>query len=189
MIKYRFLKRNFFDIILLIEVSIGGECLLQIGDRVVYPMHGAGEITGIEEYDVMGQGQLKSYYVLQMPVGGMKIMFPADNIDKVGLREVSPTSMIGQIEDVLRGDPAKVVGSWNKRFHANLNRLKTGDVLEVAAVLRNLVLQDRIKKISSGERRLLDTAKQIFLTEMVYVLDGTMETTEAWLQKMLARDE
>ncbi|ORT99478.1 transcriptional regulator, CarD family [Anaerovibrio sp. JC8] len=163
--------------------------MLQIGDRVVYPMHGAGEITGMEEYDVMGQGQMKSYYVLQMPIGGMRIMLPADNIDKVGLREVSPTDMLERIEDVLKGDPVKAVGSWNKRFHANLNRLKTGDILEVAAVLRNLALQDRIKKISSGERRLLDTAKQIFLTEMVYVLDGTMETTEAWLQEMLRREE
>lgn len=162
--------------------------MLQIGDRVVYPMHGAGEITGIEEYDVMGQGQMKSYYVMEMPIGGMRIMLPADNIDKVGLREVSPTDMVDKIEEVLKGDPVKAVGSWNKRFHANLNRLKTGDILEVAAVLRNLVLQDRIKKISSGERRLLDTAKQIFLTEMVYVLDGTMETSEAWLQKMLERD-
>jgi len=162
--------------------------LLQIGDRVVYPMHGAGEITGIEEYDVMGQGQMKSYYVMEMPIGGMRIMLPADNIDKVGLREVSPTDMVDKIEEVLKGDPVKAVGSWNKRFHANLNRLKTGDILEVAAVLRNLALQDRIKKISSGERRLLDTAKQIFLTEMVYVLDGTMETTEAWLQKMLERE-
>ncbi|HAF31410.1 MAG TPA: CarD family transcriptional regulator [Anaerovibrio sp.] len=162
--------------------------MLQIGDRVVYPMHGAGEITGIEEYDVMGQGQMKSYYVMEMPIGGMRIMLPADNIDKVGLREVSPTDMVDKIEEVLKGDPVKAVGSWNKRFHANLNRLKTGDILEVAAVLRNLALQDRIKKISSGERRLLDTAKQIFLTEMVYVLDGTMETSEAWLQKMLERD-
>ncbi|WP_027397242.1 CarD family transcriptional regulator [Anaerovibrio lipolyticus] len=162
--------------------------MLQIGDRVVYPMHGAGEITGIEEYDVMGQGQMKSYYVMEMPIGGMRIMLPADNIDKVGLREVSPTDMVDKIEEVLKGDPVKAVGSWNKRFHANLNRLKTGDILEVAAVLRNLALQDRIKKISSGERRLLDTAKQIFLTEMVYVLDGTMETTEAWLQKMLERE-
>ena len=162
--------------------------MLQIGDRVVYPMHGAGEITGIEEYDVMGQGQMKSYYVMEMPIGGMRIMLPADNIDKVGLREVSPTDMVDKIEEVLKGDPVKAVGSWNKRFHANLNRLKTGDILEVAAVLRNLALQDRIKKRSSGERRLLDTAKQIFLTEMVYVLDGTMETTEAWLQKMLERE-
>ncbi|WP_407399405.1 CarD family transcriptional regulator [Anaerovibrio sp.] len=162
--------------------------MLQIGDRVVYPMHGAGEITGIEEYDVMGQGQMKSYYVMEMPIGGMRIMLPADNIDKVGLREVSPTDMVDKIEEVLKGDPIKAVGSWNKRFHANLNRLKTGDILEVAAVLRNLALQDRIKKISSGERRLLDTAKQIFLTEMVYVLDGTMETTEVWLQKLLERE-
>jgi len=161
--------------------------LLQVGDKVVYPMHGAGEITGIEEHDVMGQGQMKSYYVMKMPVGDMKIMLPTDNIDGVGLRQISPPEMIEKIESVLKDKPVKAVGSWNKRFHANLARLKTGDILEVAAVARNLALQGQEKKISSGEQRLLDTAKQILLSEMVFVLNGTMETAEAWLQEMLKR--
>ncbi len=161
--------------------------MLQVGDKVVYPMHGAGEITGIEEHDVMGQGQMKSYYVMKMPVGDMKIMLPTDNIDGVGLRQISPPEMIEKIESVLKDKPVKAVGSWNKRFHANLARLKTGDILEVAAVARNLALQGQEKKISSGEQRLLDTAKQILLSEMVFVLNGTMETAEAWLQEMLKR--
>ncbi|MCR5176720.1 MAG: CarD family transcriptional regulator [Anaerovibrio sp.] len=161
--------------------------MLQIGDKVVYPMHGAGEITGIEEYDVMGQGKMRPYYVLKMPIGDMKIMLPADNIDSVGLRQVSPPEMRSKIEAVLRDAPVKAVGSWNKRFHANLDRLKTGDILEVAAVARNLALQGLEKKISSGEQRLLDTAKQILLSEMIFVLDSTPESAEAWLEKMLLR--
>ncbi len=161
--------------------------MLQVGDKVVYPMHGAGEITGIEEHDVMGQGQMRSYYVMKMPMGDMKIMLPTDNIDGVGLRQISPPEMIEKIESVLKDKPVKAVGSWNKRFHANLARLKTGDILEVAAVARNLALQGQEKKISSGEQRLLDTAKQILLSEMVFVLNGTMETAEAWLQEMLKR--
>ena len=161
--------------------------MLQVGDKVVYPMHGAGEIAGIEEHDVMGQGQMKSYYVMKMPMGDMKIMLPTDNIDGVGLRQISPPEMIEKIESVLKDKPVKAVGSWNKRFHANLARLKTGDILEVAAVARNLALQGQEKKISSGEQRLLDTAKQILLSEMVFVLNGTMETAEAWLQEMLKR--
>ena len=161
--------------------------MLQVGDKVVYPMHGAGEIAGIEEHDVMGQGQMKSYYVMKMPLGDVKIMLPTDNIDGVGLRQVSPPEMLKKIEGVLKDPPVKATGSWNKRFHANLARLKTGDILEVAAVTRNLALQGRERKISSGEQRLLDTAKQILLSEMIFVLNGTMDTAEAWLQEMLKR--
>ncbi|MBP3230871.1 MAG: CarD family transcriptional regulator [Anaerovibrio sp.] len=161
--------------------------MLQIGDKVVYPMHGAGEIAGIEEYDVMGQGEMKSYYVMRLSIGDVKIMLPTDNIEGIGLRQISPPEKLKEIEEVLQGPPVKTAGSWNKRFHANLARLKTGDILEVAAVARNLALQGREKKISSGEQRLLDTAKQILLSEMVYVLDGTIESAEKWLEEMLER--
>ena len=86
--------------------------MLQVGDKVVYPMHGAGEIAGIEEHDVMGQGQMKSYYVMKMPIGDVKIMLPTDNIDGVGLRQVSPPEMLKKIEGVLKDPPVKATGSW-----------------------------------------------------------------------------
>ena len=78
------------------------------------------------------------------------------------------------------------MGSWNKRVHANLDRLKSGDICDVAAVTRNLILQDRLRKISSGERRLLDLAKQILISELVYACDKTPETVEKWMDDQLA---
>jgi len=158
--------------------------LLHVGDRVVYPMHGAGIISGIEECEVMGESKL--YYILKMPLGNMKVMIPTDNVDNIGLRDVISMDGVEEVKEVLHDVPEKVMGSWNKRFHANLDRLKSGDICDVAAVTRNLILQDRLRKISSGERRLLDLAKQILISELVYACDKTPETVEKWMDDQLA---
>lgn len=157
--------------------------MLQIGDRVVYPMHGAGEIAGIENCEIMGQ--VKKYFILQLPVGGIKIMMPTDNVEGIGLRQISSPGTINKVAEILLNPPEKPVGSWNKRFHNNLNRLKTGDILEAAAVIRNLILQDRRKKISGGEKRLLDLAKQIFISELSFALEVTTEEAEVWMMNKL----
>ena len=158
--------------------------MLHVGDRVVYPMHGAGIISGIEECEVMGESKL--YYILKMPLGNMKVMIPTDNVDNIGLRDVISMDGVEEVKEVLHDVPEKVMGSWNKRFHANLERLKSGDICDVAAVTRNLILQDRLRKISSGERRLLDLAKQILISELVYACDKTPETVEKWMDDQLA---
>ena len=158
--------------------------MLHVGDRVVYPMHGAGIISGIEECEVMGESKL--YYILKMPLGNMKVMIPTDNVDNIGLRDVISMDGVDEVKEVLHDAPEKVMGSWNKRFHANLDRLKSGDICYVAAVTRNLILQDRLRKISSGERRLLDLAKQILISELVYACDKTPEFVEGWMDEQLA---
>ena len=158
--------------------------MLHVGDRVVYPMHGAGIISGIEESEVMGESKL--YYILKMPLGSMKVMIPTDNVDNIGLRDVISMDGVDEVKEVLHDAPEKVMGSWNKRFHANLDRLKSGDICDVAAVTRNLILQDRLRKISSGERRLLDLAKQILISELVYACDKTPEFVEGWMDEQLA---
>ena len=160
--------------------------MLQIGDKVVYPMHGAGVIAGIEDCEVFGEG--KSYYVLQMPLGNMKVMIPTDNVDGVGLRDVISEETVAKVEDVLNDKPEKATGSWNKRFHANLDRMKTGDICDVAAVARNLILQDKKRKVSSGERRLMDLARQILVSELVYACDKTPDEVEGWLDGILDRN-
>jgi len=147
-------------------------------------MHGAGIISGIEECEVMGESKL--YYILKMPLGNMKVMIPTDNVDNIGLRDVISMDGVEEVKEVLHDVPEKVMGSWNKRFHANLDRLKSGDICDVAAVTRNLILQDRLRKISSGERRLLDLAKQILISELVYACDKTPETVEKWMDDQLA---
>ena len=160
--------------------------MLHVGDKVVYPMHGAGVISGTEDCEVLGEG--KSYYILQMPLGNMKVMIPTDNVENIGLRDVIPETGVDQVKDVLQEKPERVLGSWNKRFHANLDRMKSGDICDVAAVARNLILQDRLRKISSGERRLLDLAKQILVSELVYACSKSPQEVETWMDGLLAEN-
>ena len=114
--------------------------MLTVGDKVVYPMHGAGVIEGIEECEVMGE--IKQYYVLRMPFGGMKVMIPMNNVDSIGLREVIAETEVEKVANVLREPLSEVIGSWNRRFNANLFKIKTGNIFDVAEVVKNLVLQD-----------------------------------------------
>ena len=161
--------------------------MLNIGDKVVYPMHGAGVIAGIEDCEVLGEG--KSYYILQMPMGNMKVMIPTDNVDNIGLRDVIPEEAVDKVRDVLKEEPEKASGSWNKRFHANLDRMKSGDICDVAAVARNLILQDRQRKVSSGERRLMDLARQILVSELVYACNKTPDEMSGWVDGILAGND
>ncbi|MBQ7496911.1 MAG: CarD family transcriptional regulator [Selenomonas sp.] len=160
--------------------------MLHVGDKVVYPMHGAGVIAGIENCEVLGEG--KSYYVLQMPLGNMKVMIPTDNVDNIGLRDIISEDKVGEVKDVLEDKPEKASGSWNRRFHANLDRMKTGNICDVAAVARNLILQDRQRKVSSGERRLMDLARQILISELVYACDKTPDEVEGWVDDILDKN-
>ncbi len=160
--------------------------MLSIGDKVVYPMHGAGIIEGIEECEVMGE--TKSYYVLRMPFGGMKVMIPLNNVENIGLREVITQDEVEKVVVVLQSEPEIVTGSWNRRFNANLLKIKSGSIYDVAEIVRNLVLQDRTKKISTGERRLLDTAKQILVSELVLACDKDASSVETWMYEMLDKN-
>ena len=158
---------------------------MQIGDKVFYPMHGAGIISGVETCEVLGEN--KEYFVLKMPLGSMKVMIPTDNVENLGLRSIISKEEVEEIQTVLRDKPERVMGSWNKRFHAILERMKKGDILDVAAVTRNLSLQDRRRKISSGERRLMDLARQMLISELVYACDKTPEEVEQWIDGQLDR--
>ena len=156
---------------------------MKIGDKVVYPMHGAGEITGIEENEV--GGVLNSYYIFRLPIGSLKLMLPVDKVDEAGLRELIKPEQVEEVIAVLKAETEQLQGSWNKRFHTNLERLKSGDILEAAAVARNLSRQNNKKKISSGEKRLLDLSRQILITELVYVCDKTPEEITAWVDELI----
>ena len=160
--------------------------MLNVGDKVVYPMHGAGVIEGIEECEVMGKS--KNYYILMMPFGGMKVMIPMDNVENIGLREVITASDVEKVVEVFKNEPEQTTGSWNRRFNANLLKIKSGSIYDVAEVVRNLILQDRSKKISTGERRLLDTAKQILVSELVFACDKDSSTGEAWVYDLLDKN-
>lgn len=156
---------------------------MNIGDKVVYPMHGAGEITGIEENEVGGVKD--SYYVFRLPMGDMKLMLPVDKVAEAGLRPLIDAAQVDEVIKVLQAESEQLQGSWNKRFHMNLERLKTGNILDAAAIARNLSRQNAKKKISSGERRLLDLSRQILITELVYVCGKTPDETTAWVDELI----
>ena len=156
---------------------------MKIGDRIVYPMHGAGEIVDIEEKEI--EGEKKSYYVLKLPMGDLKVIIPVDKVEELGLREIIEKSKLEEVSEVLSGKAEKNVGSWNKRFHASLDRMKSGDILDVAAVARNLERQNLKKKLSSGERRILDLARQILLSELIFVLNKSNEEISAWVDEQI----
>ena len=156
---------------------------MNIGDRVVYPMHGAGEITGIEENEV--GGVVSSYYIFRLPMGDLKLMLPVDKVEEAGLRELITPAQIEEVIEILKAESEPFQGSWNKRFQMNLERLKTGNILDAAAVARNLSRQNNKKKISSGEKRLLDLSRQILISELVYVCNKTPEEITAWVDELI----
>ena len=154
--------------------------MLAVGDKVVYPMHGAGIIEAIEEHDVLGERQ--PYYILTMPYGGMRVMIPLRNVDNIGLRAVIGMAEVEQVVTVLQTAPVQPTTSWNRRFNANLTKIKSGCIYQVAEVVRSLIVQDHAKKLSTGERRLLDTAKQILVSELVLACGKDADSVEEWIQ-------
>lgn len=141
--------------------------MFSVGDRVVYPMHGAGIIEAIEEKEILGAR--KKYYVMKMPLGEMKVLIPTDNISQVGLRGVIEKEKVEEVIVVLQGEMSNMPSNWNRRYRNHLEKIKTGDIFEVAEVVRNLMLRDREKGLSTGESKMLDTARQILMSELILV--------------------
>lgn len=139
--------------------------MFDIGDKIVYPMHGAGIIIAIEEKEILGNK--KKYYVMKMPMGDMKVMVPLDNIEDIGIREVINNQEIEQVFAVLGDDETKMPQNWNRRYRANMDKIKSGDIYEIANVVRNLMIRDREKGLSTGERKMLNNAKQMLVSEIV----------------------
>ena len=157
--------------------------VFNIGDKVVYPMHGAGVIEAIEEREVLGQKQ--KYYIMKLPIGEMKVMVPMDNVEEVGLREIIDKDGVPKVIDVLKGKKSKMSSNWNRRYRANMEKIRTGDIFEVAEVVRNLAIRDAEKGLSTGEKKMLDNAKQILISELVLAQDSTEEQIETLLGECL----
>lgn len=141
--------------------------MFKIGDKVVYPMHGAGTIESIEEKEMLGN--IEDYYIIKMPVGGMKLMVPTSKVENVGIREVSHRDEAEKVFAVLEKPKTPYVhdANWNKRYNLNVEKIKSGDILEVAEVVRELSHRHMERGLSIGEKKMLTTAKNILLSEMV----------------------
>ena len=141
--------------------------MFAIGDKVVYPMHGAGTIEKIEEKTVLGES--RKYYILRVHHGNMQVMVPVNGSDQAGLRNIVDESVIPEVIEVLGAESTPMDENWNRRNRENMEHLKTGDIKEVAAVVRNLTRVDRVKKLSTGEKKLLINAKRILSSEISFV--------------------
>lgn len=155
----------------------------EIGAKVVYPMHGAGVIEAIEEREVLGERQ--KYYVMRLPIGDMKVMIPIANAEEIGLREVIDEEGIKKVFEILQGEETEMSSNWNRRFRANMEKIKSGNIFEVAEVVRNLALRDREKGLSTGERKMFDNAKQILVSELALAQDITREQVEMSIESIL----
>lgn len=157
--------------------------MFQVGDKVVYPMHGAGVIEAIEEKEVLGSTQ--QYYIMRLPIGEMKVMIPIDSVN-VGLREVISQAEVQSVFEILRAQKSKMSTNWNHRYRANLEKIKSGNIYEVAEVVRNLAQRDREKGLSTGERKMLENARQILLSELVLAQDIAEDQASSLLNEVLA---
>jgi CarD family transcriptional regulator len=156
--------------------------LYNVGDHVVYPMHGAGVIVAIEEREVLGERQ--KYYIMQLPIGDMKVMIPMNAVDDLGLRQVIGPEEVERVYQVLQGEETAMSSNWNRRYRANMEKIKSGDIYEVAEVVRNLTIRDIEKGLSTGERKMLDTARQILVSELVIAQNSTREEVEEAIQEI-----
>lgn len=138
--------------------------LFKVGDCVVHPLHGAGVIEAIEEREILGERH--RYYIMRMPASDMRVMIPTTAARDCGLREVIPAGEVVAVLEVLRAGATAMSANWNHRYRENADKLKSGDIFEVAEVVRNLSWREREKGLSSGERRMLDTARQILVSEL-----------------------
>lgn len=143
--------------------------MFSIGDLVVHPMHGAGVIDDIVQERVAGI--VKEYYVFKMPVGGLVLKIPVANSAAIGVRDVMTRPDAEKLLSAIPELVTEVNTNWNKRYQENLLRMKSGDLYEVARVVKSLMQRDVVRGLSTGERKMLHTAKQIMLSEIVLALE------------------
>ena len=149
----------------------GGLAMFSIGDKVVYPMHGAGTIESIEEKEMFGDKS--EYYIIKMPMNGMKLMVPTKTATNVGVREVSDGSVTEEVFKILEKPKQEYVheNNWSKRYRANVDKIKSGDILELADVVRDLSHRHMERGLSTGEKKMLTSAKEILISELVLAQD------------------
>ena len=146
-------------------------------------MHGAGIIVAIEEKEVLGKK--RKYYIMKMPIGDMKVMVPVDNVEDIGIREIVENDDIDRVFAVLSGNQTKMPQNWNRRYRINMDKIKSGNIFEIASVVRNLMIRDREKGLSTGERKMLNSAKQMLVSEIVLAKEIEQEETEKLIDEAI----
>jgi CarD family transcriptional regulator len=157
--------------------------LYKVGDKVVYPHHGAGTVVKKEKRVVLGEK--REYLTIKILHNDMTVNVPSENAEKVGLRKVIGEDMVKVVVKALTGGGTQMPKNWNRRFKHNRDKMKTGDILELAEVVRNLSLRDREKGLSTGEKQMFVKAKKILASELMYAKDMDEEEAAEWLDDVL----
>ena len=158
--------------------------MFQVGDKIVHPMHGAGIVDSIVQKKV--NGVVREYYILKLPVGGMLVMIPTENSGVIGVRPVCERDEADKVIAAMPDIEVDMTQNWNRRYRENMLRLKSGDLLEVARVVKGLMLRDGDRGLSTGERKMLHSAKQILISEIVLSQNTSYEDVEARINCALA---
>ena len=145
------------------------------GDKILYPLNGAGVIRQIKTCQILGE--IKDYYLLNVPCGDMEVMIPVDGCDAIGVRPVGTPEQIDKAISVLALESTEMNGNWNKRYRENMDKIKTGDIILVAEIVRNLTRIDRVNKLSAGEKKMLSNARKILQSEIMLVKEISEEET------------
>ena len=154
------------------------------GDKIVHPMHGAGIVDSIVSQKVNGVTQ--DYYILKLPVGGMVVMIPTATSQAIGVRPVMDAKAADAVIAAIPDLEVDMTPGWNQRYRENMTRLKSGDLMEVAAVVKGLSRRDEARGLSTGERKMLHTARQILLSELVLAHGSSYEEMESRVNSALS---
>jgi CarD family transcriptional regulator len=155
----------------------------KVGDKVVYPHHGAGKVLKKERKEILGER--REYLTIKILHNDMTVMVPSDSAGRAGLRRVIGEEEVARVLTVLRGDMSVMPKNWNRRFKHNRDKMKTGDVYELAEVVRNLGIRDFEKGLSTGEKQMFTRAKKILASELMYALDMEEKEAEEYLDGLL----
>ena len=157
--------------------------MYDVGDKVVYPHHGAGTVVKKEKREVLGEQ--REYLTIKILHNDMTVQVPSENADKVGLRRVIGEKDVAVVLKALTGVSTEMPKNWNRRFKYNREKIKTGDVFELAEVVRNLAIREMEKGLSTGEKQMYTRAKKILASEFMYALDKDEEGAEEYLDGLL----
>lgn len=157
--------------------------MFQVGDKIVHPMHGAGVIDSIVTKKV--NGVVREYYIMKLPMGGMLVMIPTQNSEEIGVRPIIGPDEADRVIAAIPDIEVDMTANWNQRYRENMLRLKSGDLTEVARVVKGLVQRDGSRGLSNGERKMLHSAKQILISELVLSQCCSYEEMEDRINKAL----
>jgi CarD family transcriptional regulator len=164
---------------------MNGNGVFHIGDKVVYPNHGVGTVEQIASLTI--GTQIQKFYVLSIAASNLKVRVPFNNVDSVGMRPVVRNGEVEKIVDYLSSGECINAADWKDRFKENSDRMRTGSLTDVAAVLKSLLILGQAKSLSFREKKMLERAKYLLVSEMATARNTTSETAEGLVVKSLAK--